>query len=493
MNISFKFFILSISIFSFIWSDNQTPDFSPIVPRADVPFIVKIEPADFSLPSQGFHSGVEAIYDGKWLLMCGRNNGLHPFFDPNIVPNFPKQMQNALVFVIDPKTGEHWMRDLNDSESGLNMEEIDSLSMTSPQSYQKGNTLYITGGYGVKRGDKPFNDKFITWDRLTAIDIPGLMAWTMDKSHKQKAKCYIRQISDPGFKVTGGYMNQIKSNDPCNPNPTLLICGQLFDGSYEDDPHNVVQEYTMTVRAFHIIDKGPQKKLRVKWLPPVEKQDFLRRRDLNCVPILQIKDGKPESSFIAYSGVFTESFGVFTVPVTIFPDGSFFQPDKDDPNTFKQGMNHYISATMGLFSEKLGKMYTVLFGGISDGFFVGGDFHKVNDLPFIDQVTAIELNENDQFSQIYLNNTTFPTIPTLNGAPGIFGTSAQFFPANPEVGLDQVFDLDDILDKQEETLVGYIVGGIVSTVPQTANNNQLVTTAASPCIFSVYVSPISND
>jgi hypothetical protein len=61
-------------------AQNQTPTVSPILSGSDLPFRVSIERADFSLPV-GLQSYVSAIYQGKWLLLAGRTNGMHDFND----------------------------------------------------------------------------------------------------------------------------------------------------------------------------------------------------------------------------------------------------------------------------------------------------------------------------------------------------------------------------------------------------------------------------
>ena len=67
--------------------------------------------------------------------------------------------------------------------------------------------------------------------------------------------------------------------------------------------------------------------------------------------------------------------------------------DPNDPSTFKQGMNNYASANMGLYSKKTKNMYVIFFGGISYEFFQNGSFQSNPELPFINQVTTIQINK----------------------------------------------------------------------------------------------------
>ena len=134
-------------------------------------------------------------------------------------------------------------RPLADPRSGLTPRQIDLLSVTSPQAYQVDATLYMTGGYGVDTATGQFSTK----DALTAIYVPGLMHWVEEVVANETAAQYIRQIFDPIFQVTGGYMAQAAQN------LTLLIFGQNFAGFYVPSSNGV---YTEQVRRFRIEDDG---------------------------------------------------------------------------------------------------------------------------------------------------------------------------------------------------------------------------------------------
>ena len=99
--------------------------------------------------------------------------------------------------------------------------------------------------------------------------------------------------------------------------------------------------------------------------------------------------------------------------------------DPSDPYTFKQGMNNYICPTVGLYSMNTGDMYTILFGGISFGFFENGVFKTDEEIPFINQFTTIKINPCGQFRQ-YLMDTEYPFILSTQSNPGnrlLFGAT----------------------------------------------------------------------
>lgn len=478
---SLKCFVLviALSLTSFILADNQTPDISPIFPGQDLPFRVRIKLLKekkgnlFLLPN-GLQSYNLGVYEGKWLLINGRTNGLHGFNDDS--NNFPPQSQNRTLYVIDPEQRTVVFRSLVISESGLTQDQIDSLSVTSAQSYQSGRTLYITGGYGFRTS---IND-FTTFDILTAIDIPGLIHWVTHPGKKGTAAEHIRQITDPVFKVTGGKMFQLGKK-----NPTLLVFGQDFEGAYFSDES--VQIYTKQVRRFKIRDDGSH--LSVKILSSTPQDENFRRRDLNVVPIIrQHSHGNFRYGLAALSGVFTLSGGAWTVPVTITAHGEPSMADPANPTTFKQGMNNYDSAFLSLYSRKSKDMYTVILGGITFEYFQDGVLEQDPELPFTNQVAAIKLDKYGNFSQ-YIMEGEYPAIFSTQSNPGnrlLFGSDAVFIPAN---GLEKfqykqaIFKLDLM---KGPLVIGYIVGGIQSTL---MNTNTMSDSAASPYIFKVILEP----
>lgn len=480
-----KYFILTLILSwgSFSFAANQTSDVSPIYPEKNLPFRVHIKVVNqrdgtpFLLPN-GLQSFKYGEYKGKWLLISGRTNGLHGFNDdPN---NFPPQDQNYTVYVVDIKKQKVYSRSLNDSKSGLTQDQIDSLSTTAPQSYQINKTIYMTGGYGFRN----LVNNFVTFDVLTAINIPGLMDWVIHPDKKTKASDSIRQISDPTFKVAGGRMFQLTQNDP-----TLLVFGQDFEGAYTPNPgSSAIQIYTKEVRRFKILDDGTQ--LSADILPPSAQDENYRRRDLNVVPYIKHKvRGKGlEFGLINYSGVFTLTGGAWTVPIKITADGKPSMADPNDPATFKQGMNNYNSSFLNLFSRKKGDMYTILFGGITYEEIQRGSLHQDPLLPFTNQVTTIKLNKHGKFSQ-HLMSAKFPHIKSTQSNPGKrlrFGAASVFFPAPDSSKLQlgqKIFSLDNI---KKPIVIGYIVGGIQSSL---GNTTSMSDSAASPYIFKVILEP----
>lgn len=444
------------------WGQNQTEDLSPIFPESSLPFTIQIEEANFSLPT-GIQGYVSAAYKGKWLLFAGRTNGLHGF--SNVGNNFPPSSQNTRVYVIDPSSGSSWDRSLLDG--GLSQDEIDSLSATASEAFQKSNTLYVVGGYGINTTTGLMETK----STLTAVDISKMMDWVISGSGS--AKGAIRQVSNPLLQVTGGFLFQANDHQPM-----LLMLGQNFAGLYHSSSNG---QYTMQIRPFWLNDNGSNLSVLAK--PSGTTYSDYRRRDLNIVPILQ----NNKFAYTAFAGVFTLAGGIWTVPITIFPDGSSVEPDPNSLDTFKQGMNHYNCPTFGLYSTRSQEMFVVFPGGLSFGYFSGGIFETDAEIPFINQMTTVKIDKNNSYTQ-YLMAGEYPFIVSTGSNPGnqlLFGAEAQFFLQDGTLQFSNgVIQFDAI--PAGPTVIGHIVGGIMSTVPNTTSNSD---STSSPYVFTVTLIP----
>lgn len=460
-----RLFICLFLILSFLSSlasaQNQTDSLSPIIAE-DLPFSLEISVAPFSLPS-GLQSYVSATYKGEWILLAGRTNGLHGF--DNFGNNFPPSFQNTTVFVINPMTGTCISRALH-TDPDLTQTLIDELSVTAAQSYQRKNILYIVGGYGIDSQTGLMETK----NTLTAIHLKSLIKWV--KGERQSLKCAIKQVSHPLLQVTGG---QLYQNRRCD--PFLLILGQNFSGLYRDDSNG---NYTQQIRAFWLEEKCDRLKIHPK--ENITLQPDYRRRDLNVVPVIR----NNQFAYTAFAGVFTLEGGVWTVPITIFPDGTSFEENPSAPETFKQAMNHYNCPTFTLYSKKAKNNYVIFPGGISYGYFSNGQFTTDSEIPFINQITAIQIDKNNHYTQ-HLLNTEYPFITSSGSNPGnqlLFGASAQFIiNQSTPIFRNGVIQLDRI---RRPVVIGHIVGGIMSTLP---NTNTSSDSTSSNYVFTVKLIP----
>ncbi len=162
-------------------------------------------------------------------------------------------------------------------------------------------------------------------------------------------------------------------------------------------------------------------------------------------------------------------------------------------------MNNYTCSNAGLYSEKTGDMYTLLFGGISflysvdGGFYLpGGSFIEDFELGFTNDVTTIRIDSSGNYQQ-YFMSATFPVIvPPFGPMPPtsnlLFGASSLFLPAS---GLPLYPNGVIALDRlgSSPILLGYIVGGIQSSLAETESEIGNVDTHASNYVFTVTLVP----
>ena len=161
-------------------------------------------------------------------------------------------------------------------------------------------------------------------------------------------------------------------------------------------------------------------------------------------------------------------------------------------------MNNYDCPNVGLYSHKTNDMYTILFGGISFFYSVNGGFYSTSgsffadaELGFTNDVTTVRIDPAGNYQQFFMS-ASYPAItPTFGTAPGpelLFGAGSTFLPAsNLPLYPNGVIALDKI--GSSPILLGYIVGGIQSSMAETDIETGNVDTHASNYIFKVTLIP----
>ncbi|MGD9635014.1 MAG: hypothetical protein AB7G28_12660 [Pirellulales bacterium] len=452
-------------------AQHQTSTFFPIELNPSLPFKIQLKEYDFgSAELPGLHSYAAGHYDGKWVLIAGRTNGVHDL-DQSGEGSFPEESQNRDVWVIDPVAKQSWHRSLGDPanagvdpSSGLTAAQITSLTPTNNEFTQQGNRLYMAGGYGLNTAGT-----FTTFDVLTSIDLPGLVNWVQTGSGT--AASHIRQIDSATASVTGGAMYEMGGR-------YHLVFGQDFEGDYSPRTDG---SYTRQVRSFDIVDDGTN--LAIANVTQTAPVSAYRRRDLNVVPIVEPDGaGGTREGLVALSGVFTSSFGAWTVPVEIDANGTPTMANPALADTFKQGFNGYHSAKLGLYSEAAGSMHEVLMGGISVQYLdeSTGMVTTDNNMPFVNDVTAVTIDAAGKYSQQHLG--FYPELLDDAGMRWRFGANAEFFAADGVQAFDNgVIKLDALASGAR---LGYVFGGIMSNGPHTRGFPD-VTSTASFRIFEV--------
>lgn len=428
-----------------VGAQHQTATTSPVSLNSNLGYTISMRPVDFGIANlPTLHSYSVGTHNGKWVMLAGRTNGLHGFTTTGSA-NFPPVSQNRDVWVIDPASGQSWSRSLQSASSGLSGDDVAALTSTNNQFMQRGDRLYMVGGYGANA-----TAGFDTHNHLSAIDLPGIVDWVTTGSGT--ASSHIRTVRDEVFRVTGGAMYEMNGR-------AHLVFGQSFRGGYIPNREG---DYTKQIRSFDIVDDGTT--LGFNNVTQTAPLPEYRRRDLNVFPTLsRTSGGALTQGLTALSGVFTPANGAWTVPVEIDATG---QPSMADPNavgTFRQSMNGYHSAKLGLFSESSGAMHEILFGGITleDYDPATQQFYQDNDLPWTNSITAVVRDELGQYQQTLMGE--FPELFDSEGKRLRFGANAEFLPLEG-LGLYEngIINLDAITGT---TVLGHIYGGLFSNAP----------------------------
>ena len=422
-------------------------------------------------PTPTLHSVAAAKWDGQWIFLAGRTSGLHGMTGQNA---FDPQFENRSVWIIDPVSKQSWSKSLIETNpaSGLSADVVDSLSSVNTQFHQTADRLTIVGGYGFNRSLG--NHK--TYDTISFIDLPGLMAWVKQPAGAEttQAVTHIRQIRNVYFQVTGGSLEKLHGE-------YQLIMGQNYEGRYRP---NFNGTYTRQVRRFQVIEGPTGPAVPVETMIATTPEDAYRRRDLNIATVLEAgaQPGEFLERAVVYSGVFTTTGGVWTVPVVVAPGGVVTMADPAAPSALRQGFQVYHCAKVGLFHRATKEMHMVMFGGITvlERDAVSGTFTQDNNAPFTNQCGVVIRRADGSFKQHFLT-TRFPQILTTENKELRFGTNAEFFPA-PGLPMlhPKVIDLAAI---GSETVIGHIFGGIMADAGNGGN------TGASGRVFEVVLTP----
>ena len=415
----------------------------------NAPFSIALEPVSIE-GLGGVQSFAFGQYDGKWLIVGGRLDGLHtrqPW------AAFDEAGHNNQLLVIDPIAQQKWVADLNSLPIPLQ----EQLSSTNMQFYQVGDYLYCFGGYGYSNtvGDH------ITYNKLAALKVSDVINAIINGANFNS---FVRQITDSQFEVTGGRVRMLNDN-------YYLLGGQKFIGKYNPMGPNhgqgFIQEYTNEVRIFSLTDDGTT--ITINHLPSYTDTANLHRRDYNAESQI-MPNG--EEGITMFSGVFQESINFpFLNCVNINANGY------DVNNSFSQYYNHYHCPVLPLYSVLDNEMHTVFFGGIAQYYDSSGTLVQDDNVPFVKTIARVTREANGTMTEYKLP----VEMPSFLGSGGEFILNLDL----PHFS-NEVIQLDSL--SSDSTLVGYIYGGISSSAPNIFFSNDGTQSTANSQIFKVYLS-----
>lgn len=312
----------------------------PAARTADqVTFIVSVREVRYQ-PAPALHSFAVAVHDGKWLLICGRTNGVHRARNP--ASTFPSKFANEYIHVLDPACNATW-------KVGLPEKHQIRFRATNAEFYQDGDALYVVGGYRPKTdADAVGGDH--TFPTLTAVRVPEIMAAITAGRHDQAEA----SVTDERMRVTGWGLQKIGDT-------FYLVFGQNYDRRYTGA---VTGKYTCEVRRFKVkLGAGALAITDCEAIadPVGPGPESQYRRDLNVAPAVRADS---RLGVTVYGGVFTQTGGAWQIPVSIDQDAAGKATVTVDA-TFAQKMCQYDTARVLMFDPGMNTMYTSLLGGIT--------------------------------------------------------------------------------------------------------------------------------
>lgn len=406
---------------------------------------VFVEP--YAIPSlPGLHSFAAAQYNGKWILIGGRTDGLH---QRQPTTSFLSVNSNTKIYVVDPVLKNVWSA----SVTALPVALSDQLQSTNMLFCYDSSKLYIAGGYGYSVAANDHK----TFTSLIVVDLPGLVNAVVNAN---PVGSYFRQLNDNLFALTGGQMAKLGDM-------FLMVGGHKFDGRY--NPNNgpsFTQVYSNQVRKFKISDDGVN--LGISYQQSITDVNQLHRRDYNMAPQV-FPDRK--LGYTAFSGVFQPAANLpFLNPVDI--DTVSYTPN----TTFSQLLNHYHSGKFSVYDSTENLMHSIFLGGMAQFYYdAGGNLEQDNAVPFVSTIGKVTRDANGLMTETKIGDL-----------PALLGSGAELI-LNHNLSLyaNEVIKLNAI--NADTVLAGYLVGGIQSIAPNIFFVNTGTQSSAVNTVFKVFL------
>lgn len=494
------------------------------------PYTIQLqEYVNSSLPD--LHSYTHAIYMDTIIMIGGRTNGLH-----GDGYNFYQSETNKTVYIIATNgwsTPDKWtvssMPESKIKVAGVNTNQFRS---NNAQFFTEGSVLYIVGGLlganvptrlkdpknpngglelvaGAKSADGAPPTGPITLPYMTAVNLPDLIRFVTKGTALSSTS--LRQVQNDSLAVTGGELEVMN-------NVVNLVFG--WDFSFSGDL------YTHQIRTFTYTDDGkslsisPITVCKTCWdnQPDSSDSGYYRRRDGSISPMLDPADSTP--ALVYYAGVFKNGNTNFDNPVWIGSNSAAEQP-------FVMRSNVYTCQVVPVYSGSRKQSYATMLGGMRNATYNGGAITKPVELtatnapvtsvpgdfstiPFSNQITTLMVDSKHSIKQYLLPDSFPPTISPLVLPPSPKDSvGKQILPAgsityngaeaellwtlSSSNGLlsNGVVDYDAFIKANPGGgSIGYIHGGIASTLLNVFGNKAQHYSVASNRIFAVKIVPV---
>jgi hypothetical protein len=414
--------------------------------KAQQVFTVSIAPSSITAMPP-VHSGAFAEWNGKWIFIGGRIEGLHNFQSGLA---FTTGGRNDSVFVVDPITNLRWSA----YAGSLPVDLFESICSNNMEFYTDSSTLYMIGGFGRQ-------DSITSWTTfplLTAVDLNGLSNAVINGTN---ISSYFRQMVDTNLAVAGGQLQKIDST-------YYLVFGQKFEGVYTNyNSPLFTQHYTSEIRKFNINDNGTT--LSISNYSTIQDTDNFHRRDYNLIP--QIFPNH-DYGFTAFGGVFQKFANLpYLNPVDISSSSTQLN------STFNQNLNQYETAAIPVYDSLNNFMHTIFFGGMSLYTYDTATMTLVQDtmVPFVKTISKVSRNGAGNLLEYNLPIEM----------PSLIGSNARFIPDHSiSFYYNNILNLNSL---SGNTKVGWIVSGIQSDFANVSNLDPGSMSRANTVVYDVYV------
>jgi hypothetical protein len=417
-------------------------------PSDKTDFAIELEPIHIKdLP--GLQSYAVGQYEGKWLIIGGRTEGIHARQGHS---SFPGSRNNTTVFVIDVREKRFWSASVDSLPTNLS-EQLQSTNMIF---YQDKETLFLVGGYALSKS----KNRHITYPYLTSVNLPKTIEAVMNGSSVLEG---IIQLEDERFALTGGQMSKLGDT-------YVIAGGHRFDGRY--NPHGpdhgmgFKQSYSNGIHQFKVeVSSGD---IVVSDFKTMRDLIHLRRRDFNLIPNISA-DGR--ESLTITSGVFQMDKDLpYHHPIEFDLDG--YKPITQ----FNQLLSNYHSAKVSLYDAKRGNMHHVFLGGISRFYLEGNDLKKDDQVPFVNTISQLSRDQGGIWRESALSTSM----------PGYLGAGAEFIvhPDHQKTAHQAILLPEDSSGRM---LLGHMYGGIASPMQHAFFNYETSSTYADSTIYAVYL------
>ena len=427
------------------------------------PFIYEVEKNNTYTNLPALQSFVFGQSSDNWLLFGGRTNGFHGFQEP--AEDFPFKKANAYIYAYNTSSNSLDSMPVSDLPEALKEQYLSS----NMQHTQKGNMLYVSGGYGeINIGQ--VDSTWTTYDILSRVDVSAMIS-AVQNNDANALKNAVVYDQNNIVRSTGGEMFRLEDDK------FYLVLGQDFRGSYSgffSGSAKTTQQYLDSVHVFTVTETANSIAINTDSFQYIsdglaDNVTEFRRRDLLVTPT--VLRGGSGIGLTVYGGVFhspsdpdsTKQNKPFVNPIYITGGTT---PSYTLDTSFTQNTNVYSAANLEMYDAKKDIVYTSVFGGMGDKA-LNDDFTK----------KVLSIGKNSSFSIPYYSADL----------PAYMGSEADFV---IEPGLD-MFNADyGIIDYNSipsgtRILVGKIYGGIVSNGPQwVAKTNP---TTPSSDVYNVYI------